>query len=438
MLMSLPILFLSYHFPPIGGPGVQRSLKFVRYLPDSGFQPIVVAGPARGQDRYEPEDASLLAELQPGVVMYRSASLPPECNALGTRLTKMLGRSGDRFRWWCDQAWELGLRAAREHNVRLVFVTAAPFEGISAAVRIGRELDVPVIADLRDPWALDEVMVFPTAIHRRRLLGIMGKTLSAVDLIVMNTPEAEKAVREAFPHLASRCRHVTNGYDPADFQGVNRTGEKHRFVITHAGYLHTDIGRRRPWLRRIVGGELVPVDHLSRSVFFLLKVLELLGQEQPGLLDRLKLNLVGPVTDADRACVERSSVRHYVHLGGYVTHQKTIEALVNSDLLFLPMHGLPRGTRARIVPAKLYEYLGSGRPILAAVPEGDARDFILEAMAGRVVEPSDVDGMARALRAFLEEAPTPSRPEIPEITRFSRRILTESLARHIRQVVSGG
>lgn len=400
-----------------------------------------MAGPVCGQERWEPEDASLLAELPKDLVLYRPACSPPERNVSSTRLTRILGRSTPLFRWWRHQAWETGLRAAREHGVQLVFVTASPFEGISAAVRIGRELEVPVIADLRDPWALDEVMAYPTSLHRWRQLRTMAHTLSGVDLIVMNTPEAEMVVREAFPTLAGQCRNITNGYDPADFEGIQRTTDRDHFEITHTGYLYTDIGldhSRRSWLKRVAGGEIVPVDLLARSSFFLLEALELLCREQPELLDRLRLNLVGSPTDADQARVERSSVRRLVHFKGYVTHQDSIAALLNADLLFFPMHGLPRGIRARIVPAKLYEYLGSGRPILAAVPEGDARDFILAASAGRVVEPSDVIGIARAIRAFLEEAPTPTRSERPEVTRFARRVLTKSLAEYLRQALGWG
>lgn len=439
--MSIPILFLTYYFPPIGGPGVQRSLKFVRYLPDEGFEPIVVAGPAHGRDRWEPEDPSLLAELPADLALYRSSGSPPGREAASTRLTRILGRSTRRFRWWRDNALESGLRAGKDHGVRLVFVTASPFEGIESAVRIGRELQVPVIADLRDPWALDETIVYPTSLHRSRESRAMLSALSEVDLIVMNTPEAEKAVRDTFPGLAGRCRHVTNGYDPADFEGVRPAAHGDQFVITHTGYLYTDIGlshRRRSWLQRALGGELVPVDLLARSPFFLLRALELLCREEPTLFDRIQLNLIGPATDADRDCVARSSVGRLVHLRGHVPHREALEAMAGSDLLFFPMHGLPREMRSRIVPAKVYEYLGSGRPILAAVPEGDARDFILEAHAGRVVEPGDVEGIARGIRSFLEEAPLTNRPISQHVQRFARPALTTSLADHFRKTLLEG
>ena len=92
------------------------------------------------------------------------------------------------------------------------------------------------------------------------------------------------------------------------------------------------------------------------------------------------------------------------------------------------MYGLPKGRRALVVPGKTYEYLASGRPLLAAVPEGDARDFVRAARAGHVVDPTDVGGLAEALEQALTDGSVPSRKLSPMVTRFQRRVLTQALA----------
>jgi glycosyltransferase involved in cell wall biosynthesis len=122
---------------------------------------------------------------------------------------------------------------------------------------------------------------------------------------------------------------------------------------------------------------------------------------------------------------------------GYLSHAETIAALRSADLLFLPMHGLPRGERARIVPGKAYEYLGARKPILAAVPEGDARDYVLASGLGEVCEPDDVAAMAAILRrrwraAWTGEAPRPAGPDF--FAQFERRQLAARLAGALAEV----
>ena len=115
----------------------------------------------------------------------------------------------------------------------------------------------------------------------------------------------------------------------------------------------------------------------------------------------------------------------------YLPHDETVALLRSADLLFLPMHDLPPGRRARIVPGKTYEYLAARRPILAAVPDGDIRDLLFEAGNAFVFRPKDVDGMARAILEQADRALTGGpAPEASEevLRRYERRELTARLA----------
>jgi glycosyltransferase involved in cell wall biosynthesis len=123
---------------------------------------------------------------------------------------------------------------------------------------------------------------------------------------------------------------------------------------------------------------------------------------------------------------------------GYLPHAESVALLRSADLLFLPMHALPRGERARIVPGKTYEYLAARRPILAAVPEGDARDLVLASGLGDVCEPNDVDAMVEILRRRsgekrLGRAPAPAPASF--YRRFERREITGDLARALESVI---
>jgi hypothetical protein len=179
------------------------------------------------------------------------------------------------------------------------------------------------------------------------------------------------------------------------------------------------------------------VDVSSRTLVFLAQALEELLSERPDLGERLELHLAGRLTDADRAVVAGLPI---VHEHGFLAHRQTIELMTSADLLFLPMHDVPEGRRVAIVPCKTYEYLGSRRPILAAVPDGDARDFLNAYGAAHICRPTDVagikGGIARALARVDAGDPPPTVNE-ELLGGLDRRTLAKEVAAVI-EAVSGG
>jgi glycosyltransferase involved in cell wall biosynthesis len=121
----------------------------------------------------------------------------------------------------------------------------------------------------------------------------------------------------------------------------------------------------------------------------------------------------------------------YARVHGYLTHRESVDLVRSADLLFLPMHDLPEGRRALTVPGKTYEYLASGRPILAAVPDGDARDMLERAGTAVLCRPADVPGIARVIGEQIERkqrgAPPPEL-DTAMVARYERRRLSERLA----------
>jgi glycosyltransferase involved in cell wall biosynthesis len=423
------VLFLAYHFPPIGGAGVQRSVKFARYLPDVGYEPMVVTGPAAVGSRWTPVDDSLAAQVDRTHDVRRlTTQAPPPSGRWRGRAERWLRRPEPFFQWWEDGAYRAGRDAA---PVDLVYASMSPFETGSAAARLAAELRKPWVADLRDPWALDEMQVYPSRWHRWLDLREMRRLLSTASAVVMNTEESARLVR-AFPELrGTPVFAVPNGYDADDFSQPVARAEPDRFRIAHTGYLHTELGRGLAGgrlARRLLGGDLYGVNILTRSHVYLLEAIDRLIAADASVAERLELHLAGVLSDSDVEVAKRSPV---VRMPGYLPHAETIALLRTADLLFLPMHDLRAGVRARIVPGKTYEYLASGRPILAAVPDGDARDLLQRAGTGLLCPPDDVDGMARIIAGELERvgtgvAPPALRPGVLEP--YERRALTRRLA----------
>jgi glycosyltransferase involved in cell wall biosynthesis len=423
------VLFLAYHFPPIGGAGVQRNRRFAQYLPEFGYEPIVVSGPGTTDSRWTPTDASLVDEDGPTV--HRLVGPEPEASSSWReRGERWLGLRTPQLNWWLKGSFELTREVA--HDTELIYASLIPYETAESAAHLSRVLGKPWVADLQDPWALDEMWVYPTRVHRRIDLHRMSKLLGTAQAIVMNTPESAAKLVRAFTELGKRIVvSITNGFDASDFAGPPPAHRDATFRIVHTGSMHTARGERHrqaAFVKKILGGTAEDVDFLTRSHVYLTEALDQLFAEEPGLAGLVELNLAGVLSESDRAVAAHQPA---VKLRGYLPHAETIGLIRSADLLFLPMQDLRPGTRASITPGKTYEYIASGRPILAAVPKGDARELLEAVGTALICSPPDVEAMKRILREQIERfrrgEPVPQ-PDEAVLAQYERRALTRDLA----------
>ena len=347
------VLFLSYYFPPVGGAGAQRPAAFVRYLPRVG---LPTNRRHRAGTRAQPVDT-------PGRDLAGQASRAGRrCDEYPVRSRPTRALSASEWvdisgferrwdRWWIDGATTCAADLGSE--TELVYAWMSPFSSAVVASRIADKLRRPWIADLGDPWALDEMMVYPTRAHRRLAIRQMRDGLQSAAAIVMSTQEAVFRVREAFPEFDNKpIVAIPNGFDSDDFGGPAPDRDPNVFRIVHTGYFHTQLGlrhRNAAPMRRLLGGAVPGVDFLTRSHYFLLEAVDRLLQEDPSLERRLEIHLAGVLSEVDRELAEGSPV---TRLHGYVSHEKTLELLRTADLLFLPMQDLRAGVRATIVPER--------------------------------------------------------------------------------------
>jgi glycosyltransferase involved in cell wall biosynthesis len=159
--------------------------------------------------------------------------------------------------------------------------------------------------------------------------------------------------------------------------------------------------------------------------------MELLIRRGDVAADKLELVLVGEVSADDRKLVEKSAVASSVRMLGYTNHTQSVAWLESADVLFLPLHTPLDGGPTLVVPGKAYEYLGSGRPILAMCPPGDMRDFVTQSRSGIVTGGAVVVGAAEALLTFYNakrEGRAVAEQDRAVVERFERRELTRRLA----------
>ena len=158
------VLLLAYYFPPVGGAGAQRALHLARDLVARGWEPIVVTCPGEGERRFKPSDPELEDILPEGVRVLRVPGPEPALLDGGwqARAERLSGRRDRRARWWIRGVLET---AAGLRGIDLIHAFLEPYETAIPAAGLAEELGVPWIADLQDPWALDEANVKITRWH---------------------------------------------------------------------------------------------------------------------------------------------------------------------------------------------------------------------------------------------------------------------------------
>ena len=428
------ILFHSYHFPPTGGSGAQRPARLVRYLPDSGYDPVVVTAPGPAAERWTPPDHKLTTDIPARTIVRRVLGPePPSSTGWRHRAERWLRVRDAWTKSWIKASTKLGIDAAREADVELVYAWMQPYPSGEAAAQIAAAIGRPWVADLGDPWALDEMMIYPTALHRTLERQLMRRVLGSAAAIVMSTDEAARRLREEFPEFEDKSVvAIPNGYDASEFEGAPSARSDEAFRIVHAGYLHTELGhrqRRTALLRRVLGGSVAErVDILARSPVFLIEALERIRKIHPKIGSQIEAHFAGVLSPDDIDVVRGSPATRIL---GFLSHEDSRTLMRTADLLFLPMHDLPEGSRATVVPGKTYEYIASGRPILAAVPDGDARELLEAAGTAYLCRPTDVEQIASGILEAYERSRNGSRMPSPPadlLRRYEYRGLARQLA----------
>ncbi len=428
-------LIVAYYFPPKGGAGTQRFAKFCKFLPEHGVESVVLTVDAAAKSPYAPhDDASLLDGASTRVLRVAA----PERAPFGLRVQRALRFLVDHDEWAAAAAG----RAANEamgQRFDVVVTTLSPYACWRVGERLQR-LGVPWVVDLRDPWSLDGWRVHATSLHARVDLWRMRRALKRADFVIANVPAAKAAFVELGADPA-RTVVVPNGFDEEDFKALTAPSPRdpRRFVLVHVGTLHgVDVagGLTANGLRRVRHRQIEP---LGRTGHFLLHAIAQWRLRAPASGPVLAVHLYGQVDASHRELIARLGIGDLVTLHGYVEHRASLAALANADAVFVPLHGVPPGERALVVPGKLYEALASERPVLAALPPGDGADLVRALDAGIVVPPTDTPALADALVA-MTSAHARGEPRRgcarALLTPFRRRELTASLARVLNAAVA--
>jgi glycosyltransferase involved in cell wall biosynthesis len=431
-------LIVAYYYPPKGGAGTQRFAKFCKYLPDHGVEPTVLTVATAKASHHAPhDDTMLVADSTREVLRVAEAAHVPAL----LRLRRVLRLTIDEDEWaWA--AADVALETARVRPFDVVVTTLSPYACYRIGERLQRELGLPWVVDLRDPWSLDGWRAFPSPLHARLDLRHLRRTLTGADFVIANVPEA----RRAFVALGAdpqRTVVIPNGFDQEDFTGVAKSARipGDPFRLVHIGTFHS-VGvapgiTRNTW-RRVRHRQVAP---LGRTGFYLLHALAN-WRDQVGATaaeKQLAVHLFGRVDVSHDALIEQLGLRDLVTVHGYVSHRASVAALMHADAAFVPLHGIPADERALVVPGKLYEALASEHPVLAALPPGDAADLVRQLGAGPVVPPTDVAALTAALTRMVagyDHAAALDGCIRARLRGFTRRSLTAQLVQVLEAAVA--
>ena len=420
------VLIITYYWPPAGGPGVQRWLKFVKYLPDFGITPVLYIPE---NPNYPLLDESLVDGIPQGLTVYRHPIREPYklANLLSKKDTKrissgiistkdqtflekaMLWVRGNFFipdarkNWVKPSVKFLGPIIDKE-NFDTIITTGPPHSVHLIGNQLKQSKEVKWLADFRDPWTSigyhKKLRLTPGSQKKHKRLEHM--VLNNADSIVVTS----KTTKQEFKGITQKpITVITNGYD---FDAIGHRPLTKDFTISHIGSLLS-----------------------GRNPKVLWQVLEELIQENSTFKECFKLRLAGVVSEDVLQSIYDSGLREFTELIGYVSHDRAIKLQQESQVLLLVE--IDSHETKGILPGKLYEYMATKRPILAIGPSHwDAASIIEDTHSGASFGYGSKKRLKDViLKWFVAYQNESLEAESEGIEKYSRKALSRELAKLI-------
>ncbi|MFL6660896.1 MAG: glycosyltransferase [Rhizobacter sp.] len=371
------VLMVAFHFPPAAGSsGIQRTLRFVQHLPSLGWEPVVVTAHPRAHER---TSTDLLRDVPAGVKVVPAFAFDTGRHlSLGGRYPSFLARP-DRWQSWRYGGVAAGLSLMRRHRCDVVWSTypIATSHVIGAALH--RRTGVPWVADFRDPMAQDGYPADP--ITWRMFKDIEEGAVRDAARSVFTTPGAAQVYRERYPGVPhDRFAVIENGYDEESFAGTDgaAAAPSHgRLTLVHSGVVYPS----------------------ERDPTQLMQALALLKSE--GAIDAGTFSLRFRASEHDTLLDELArthGVRDMIELERAVPYRDALAEMMRADGLVV----MQASNCNAQIPAKIYEYLRAGRPMLGLTdPVGDTAQVLRRAGVSSIAPLDSAAGIAELLRRFL-------------------------------------
>lgn len=397
------VLMIAYHFPPLAGSsGIQRTLRFVQHLPELGWEPVVLTAHPRAYERVSDD---LMAEVPAGVAVVRAFALDAARHlSFWGRYPSPLARP-DRWMTWQFGATMAGLRLVRDYSPSVIWSTYPIATAHIIGESVSRRSGLPWIADFRDPMAQERYPTDPMVWQSYK--RIEERAMRSARFNVFTTPGAARVYADQYAFAADRMAVIENGYDEESFAGVPRDPASGRslnvgaFTLLHSGVVYPS--ERDPTQFFVAIRQLVESGRIRGG--------ELVVRFRASCHDEFLRNLA-----------RQHRVEAFIELLPPLPYRVALEEMSCADALLV----LQAADCNEQVPAKLYEYLRAGRPIVALTdPGGDTAGILRKAGLDSVARLDAASEIALALERCLSaaakgQAPLPNPEYVAGATRRRR------------------
>ncbi|WP_299111436.1 glycosyltransferase family 4 protein [uncultured Winogradskyella sp.] len=426
--MNSKVLIITYYWPPAGGPGVQRWLKFVKYLPEFGIDPIVYCPK---NPNYPILDESLVNEIPENITILKqlisepyglasifskgsskkiSSGVIPKTKKQSLIEKAMLYVRGNYFipdarKNWVKPSVEFLSNYIKEHQIETIITTGPPHSLHLIGLQLKARLGIKWFADFRDPWTTigyhKDLKL--TESSKAKHLDLEHKVLNTADQIIVTSNHTKN---EFITKTKQSITVITNGYDT---HKVRVEGKDQKFTLSHIGSLLSE-----------------------RNPVVLWETLSDLIKENKSFSELFKLLLIGVVSDDVIDSIYKYGLKNHVNVVGYVSHDEALKFQMKSQLLLL-IEIDSEDTKA-IIAGKVFEYLISETPILAIGPkDADVEKIITSTNTGTYFNYNQKEELKSQLLTYFEAFQNKTlKVNAIGLQPYSRKALTEKLSKIIK------
>jgi glycosyltransferase involved in cell wall biosynthesis len=417
------VLIITYYWPPSGGAGVQRWLKFSKYLPEFGWEPIILTvDPEKAS--YAQIDESLTDDVNKDIRVFRtdtfelysvyrllSKKKDIPYGGFSNESSESLFNKFARFvrgncfipdprRGWNRYAFKKACELISEFDVADVITTGPPHSTHLTGLKLKKQFDIRWIADFRDPWT--DIYYYKELSHTKMAKwfdrNLEKRVLGSADTIVTVSNDLKRILKSKNSSETDKFSVVHNGYDESDFENIESIRSDDKFIITYTGTISDSYD-------------------ISGFIDALKAVCSIYD-------DKIIMQFVGNVPDSIISKLNDSGLSKNLKISGYVPHVESINFLANSDLLLLVIPSVKNNKG--IVTGKIFEYMASLKPVLCIGPEdGDAAEILTQCLAGETFEYSKGEEIKEYIINSINEK-NPALNSNPYI--YSRKNLTNKLS----------
>lgn len=430
---SKKVLIITYYWPPSGGSGVQRWVKFTKYLKQFDWNPIIYTPsnperPAIDESLLKdiPEEIQVLQQpiWEPYSIYKKFVGIKKD-ERLGSGLMKSGNESTffhklstwirgnffipDARKFWITPSQKFLINFCNENKIDAIVSTGPPHSMHMIAESVAAETDIPWLADFRDPWTnidfFEDLRLSNFA--RKKHHKLEKRILDNADSVVVISPTMKAEFQEI---TQTPVKVITNGFDSSDFDNI-KIIPNDKFVLSHVGMMTP-----------------------TRNPEILWEALKDLNKEHPEFSKNFNLRLIGRIDSSIQESIKKHKIEHIISFIDYVPHSKIVEYQKNSAALLLIVNNTPNANL--ILTGKFFEYLAADRPIVCISPlQGDMGMILKQTNAGELFTYQEKERLkSHLMKLFSNWNKGKSFHSPKNIHTYSREYLTEKLVAELNLI----